>query len=212
MTTEQYETHRYGNSAFVVALSWYAVFTLLCHSAIILIVPKLSVNVLHTPWYKHSTALRYAMMVWILHWIIEFIEAFAKSNYFTYATNYLIICTIRSKFQSVMFALTTIMTFLCWISILEDCFKSTALQYSSKTIWLLKIFICIPMIFLCTALFFALEPKIYAVKDDATLLFCATDPTGNTRYITVLTVFGSWYLLTEIVALYMFLSKMHKVK
>ena len=111
MTTEQYETHRYGNSAFVVALSWYAVFTLLCHSAIILIVPKLSVNVLHTPWYKHSTALRYAMMVWILHWIIEFIEAFAKSNYFTYVTNYLIICTIRTKFQSVMFALTTIITF-----------------------------------------------------------------------------------------------------
>lgn len=212
MSIKQYETSTIIDTAFVIAGFWYGVAALLCQSAIIFIVPKLSVKVLDTAWYKHSNALRYAMTVWIVHWIASFFEVFGMSNYLIHLTNYSIICTMSIKCQAIMVASATAGTFLCFVSILEDCFQSTALQYSPKIILWLKMLICIPMI-VGGILFniFAIKGKVYAVNDDQNLLFCENDPSTASAFRIILVIFGTWYLLTEIVTLSLFLSRMRKV-
>ena len=212
MATDQYETSVNVNGAFVAVCFWYAVGALLCHSVIIFIVPKLTVKVFDTPWYKHSNSLRFAMTVWTANWIISFVEVFGMSNYLINFTNYSIICNISIKCQSTMIGLTIATTFLCFISILENCFQSTAIKYSSKTILWLKMSICIPLII--AAILFnivAVKGKVYAVKDDQNLIFCDTDQSGASTFSIFLAIFAIWYVLTEVVALSMFLFKMRKV-
>ena len=209
--TTSYETSINIDSNFVIAGSWLTVCMLLLHSAIIFIVPILSWKVVNVPWYNHSSALRHAMTVWTMHWTIQAFEAFGMSNYFVTFVNYPIICTISLKAQPICISLAAVSVFLCFVSTLQDSFQSTALNISPQFLFYLKAFIYIPLFSTPILYSILVETKVYTVKDDPNLLFCVNDPQDASIAGAVITIFGIWYILSEFIALGLFLVKMRKV-
>ena len=203
------------DSTYVIVGSWYSVFISLIHCAIICIVPKLSIKVLKTKWHQHSTALRYAMMIWIMHLSIALAEACTMSNYFYQLINinidYHIVSSIGFKIQAIAIVLSSIWTFLFYLTTLQKTFHYGMLRTSSKLLLILKIVLCIPM-FLAGILFAILvESQTYTVEDNSNLVFCGSNQTSADKFGAIIGIFVVWSAISEFVGLSLFVRKIRQV-